>query len=525
MVIAVFLPGAVSAKGIYDPAAIKAFYEGRGAQFFWQNGNGLTSDGAYLAELVGSSWRHGLNPETYHSKKILALVGSTDQASRAQLEILLTDAFTRYVHDMTGIRIDPKDFNMDAEDWRQPFDVATSLGVLATTDDVQDFLDSIAPTSQTYLMLQAELEKLALGPSEPYIDILPINLSGVILNPGQRHKKIPDIRLRLGVQVQTQDEYLYDDRLAAAIMKFQQRSGLPPDGMIGPTTIKLLNRSDRDKMLQIVANMERLRWVDGERPGRFVMVNIPAATLWAIDGGKVAFQMPVVVGRPERETQVFIADIEGVRFNPGWTVPPTIKREDILPKLRENPDYLNDKGMELIAYTSEGPKTIDASRVDWEDITDRDLSRMDMVQIPGAHNPLGNIRILMPNRYNIYLHDTNQPEYFDRQQRAHSSGCIRMKDPRAMAKFLLQDMPEASEERMNAMIAAGKTHDVKIPAPVKVYILYYSAWSDENGQIIFGNDIYDLDKKLAAKLRAIDGIYLPGHNEASDKSSQAGTGL
>jgi hypothetical protein len=159
--------------------------------------------------------------------------------------------------------------------------------------------------------------------------LLPIVL-GQTLDPGQRHKNVPALRVRLKVRPQTADDFLYDDRLAVAVIKFQKQSGLQPDGIIGPTTLKLLNVTHIQKMLQIIANLERLRWVGDERPGRFVMVNIPAATLWAIEDGRVSFEMPVIVGKLGRETPAFITDITGVRFNPGWTVPPTIKREDIV---------------------------------------------------------------------------------------------------------------------------------------------------------------------------------------------------
>jgi murein L,D-transpeptidase YcbB/YkuD len=518
--IALAFPADAQGRVLFDPAAIKAFYEQRGEEFYWQDAGGLTPGGETLLATLENSWKHGLNPVTYHAEKIRALLQERDADNAARLEILLTDGYIRYFRDMSGMRIKPEDFGMDPEDWLRPYSVQEGLSVLSAHTNIKAVLDALPPKSQTYRALQIELERLVRGAPEPYLYVLPISFGDVLLTPAQRHKRVPDLRLRLGVAAQTNDLYLYDDRLAGAVMKFQRESGLPPDGLVGPTTLKLLNRTNHDKMLQIVANLERLRWVDENRPARFVLVNIPAATLWAVDNQKVAFQMRVVVGRKQRQTQSFIADIEGVRFNPGWTVPPTIKREDILPKLRENPDYLTDKGMELIQNTSEGPVTIDPDSVDWHRITNQELRGLDMVQIPGVHNPLGTIRILMPNRYNIYLHDTNERQYFDRTLRAQSSGCIRMQDPAKMAAFVMAGTKGWSAEKMESLIADGKTHDVKIANPIPVYILYYSAWTDEYGRIIFGNDIYDLDKKLIRELSAIDGFTLPGHNE--DAPEKAG---
>jgi murein L,D-transpeptidase YcbB/YkuD len=249
------------------------------------------------------------------------------------------------------------------------------------------------------------------------------------------------------------------------------------------------------------------------------MVNIPAATVWAVDNGQVEFQMPVIVGKKVRPTQSFITEIQGVRFNPDWTVPPTIKREDILPKLIENPDYIRDKGMELIHVSPEGAQTIDPQSVDWQNITPKELNSLEMVQIPGSHNPLGKIRILMPNKYNIYLHDTNQPEYFERAARAQSSGCIRMKEPEKMAAFVMEHEEGWSDEKMKQMLSSGRTRDVKISKSIPVYLLYYTVWTDERGQTIFGNDIYDLDDQLFNKLSEIDGIPRPVHNDHASAGS------
>ncbi len=498
---------------VIDADAIKGFFSQRNNAPYWHGMMGLTREADYLLHLIDESWTHGLNPEKYHYKEIQELNARSDKESQARMEILLTDAFIRYVRDMSGMRVRASSLGLDPADWLQPYSVKQSIAFLNEIPDIKGFLKGLPPQSQTYVSLQKELIRTMSEPQEAYESVLPISLGGVTLRPGQRNKGVPSLRVRLNVKPLSNDQYLYDDRLAAAMMKFQHSTGQKADGVIGPATLKLLIRSNKQKLNQIIANLERLRWVDDKHPDRFVMVNIPAATAWAVDHGNVEFQMPVIVGKKIRQTQSFIAEIQGVRFNPDWTVPPTIKREDILPKLVENPDYISDKGMELIHVSAQGSQTIDPKSVDWENITSKELSSLEMVQIPGSHNPLGKIRILMPNKYNIYLHDTNQPQYFDRAGRAQSSGCIRMKEPEKMAAFVMGHEDGWSDQKMKEVLASGRTRDIRIAKPIPVYLLYYTAWTDEHGRTIFGNDIYDLDNELVEKLSAIDGIPVPVHTE------------
>lgn len=492
-------------ESLSDAGAIRDFYAQRAGAPYWR------SDDPILQAIKGS-WQHGLNPFSYHLAQIEKLSGEISDTAQAVRDILLTDAFIHYAKDMSGMRVSAKALGLNPADWLHPYETQVVLGLLKDNADIHKILGELPPHGRTYAVLQNELVRLSREPEAPYASVLPIQCVQT-LQPGWRDACVPALRTRLGVRAQTTDNLLYDDRLAAAVIKFQKQSGLQADGFIGPTTLRLLNRTNRDRMLQIIANLERLRWVGEERPARFVMVSIPAATLWAVEDGRVAFEMPVIVGKRGRETPSFIATIEGVRFNPGWTVPPTIKRKDIVPKLAEDPNYLTNKGMELIQNTSDGPQTIDPVSVDWKTVTDAELRTLEMVQIPGAQNPLGRIRILMPNTFDVYLHDTNQPEYFDRQQRAQSSGCIRMKDPEKMAAFVMKGEKGWSEARMKEILGGTRTRDILIAKPIPVYVLYYSAWVDHSGKIIFGNDIYDMDRALLGELAKIDGFFIPGHNE------------
>ncbi len=267
---------------------------------------------------------------------------------------------------------------------------------------------------------------------------------------------------------------------------------------------ELTTLRELDKVKQIIVNMERLRWIEDVKPERFVVVNIPSATLWAIDKGRVTFEMPVIVGRKTRPTASFVTSIHGVRFNPTWTIPPTIKLKDILPKLKENPQYLSDKGIELYDGFAHNAPTLDPSVIDWNNIDKKALHSLRMVQIPGKHNPLGNIRFLMPNKHNIYLHDTNNKELFSRADRAISSGCVRLQDSRKMAVFALEKRKDWNKNAIDEILNKGKTTEVYSSEKIDIYLLYYTVWLGGKNQVIYGFDIYNNDKILLQLLENLD---------------------
>ena len=507
--------GTIGKDEFIDHQALKVFYQSRHDQPYWVGTLGPKSHAKELLGVLENAWTHGLNPAHYHVEEIRALIEKPGFTPQLELELTLTDAFIRYARDLSGIRVDPSSLKVDGESWRQPKSAHDVLALLRSGRNLENILQSVEPQGRTYKLLQQELVRLSRLGDEPYASVLPISFGDSLMRPPWRHKSIPDLRLRLGAVQQTHDALLYDDALAAAVMKFQRENGLMDDGVIGSNTLRALNRTRQSQILQIVANMERLRWVDENKPEKFVVVNIPSATLWAINDGQVQFEMPVVVGKPVRATQSFIAEIKGVRFNPDWTVPPTIKKYDILPKIQEDPEYLTNKGIELIRGRGANRETLDPDAVDWENITWQELNAIEMVQIPGEHNPLGKIRILMPNEFNIYLHDTNHPEHFDLPERAQSSGCVRLKDPEQMARFVMEGQEGWSDSRMDELLGRARTTDIPISNSIPVYVLYYTVWTDDQGQIVYGTDIYNQDRKLTELLAEIDGFQIPRHNQST----------
>ncbi len=505
---AVTLPGALEEgrlpdQKFFNADALRAFYDDRGNSPAWTARFGRNHlKAAKILEVLDQSWTHGLNPNKYHVERIRELLGTPGESARAELELLVSDALVRYGRDLTGMRINPGDFAQKARYWRQPLEPGAILKKVSSSPDPMRTLAHFEPEGKFYAALRRELIAL----SQPVDgEETPITLRGK-LRVGDANKQIPALRTRLGVPAgQGANANVYDDTLAKAVMDFQRRNAIKPDGVIGGETLVALNRTRADRVAQIVSNLERLRWVEQDKPERYILVNIPSATLWAVDDGKVELEMPVIVGKKARPTNSFKTEITGVRLNPNWTVPPTIKRADFLPELQADPGMLSRKGINLYR----GGVNIDPASVDWNNISSRELANLRMTQAPGENNPLGKVRVIMENPYNIYLHDTNKPEYFDKDERALSSGCIRVSKPEQLARFILSANKEWTEEGMQKQLSSGRMRDVSTDTPLPVYILYQTVWQDSSGDVVFGPDVYGQDRRLIDQLGASEAFHRP----------------
>ena len=503
--------GRVGKASFYDAPGMRAFYTAHGGEPVWVEPNSRSQDRAEsILEVLEDSWTQGLNPENYRVVRLRELLDDPLQMNGYELELLLSDAMVRYGRDLTGMRVDPRSIGQKSSYWRQPLRGQEILDYVSSQSRVDAALHQLEPQSAVYEALRDELVRLLRQTDDE--DFAPIKMKGT-LYPGEENKAVPDIRRRLGL---SGSSAAYDDRTARKVMEFQREHGLEPDGVLGPQTVNALNTSLQDKIDQVLVNLERLRWSPDEKPERYVLVNIPAARLWAVEDGRTKLEMPVIVGKEKRKTVSFKASITGIRFNPTWTVPTTIKREDMLPKLQEDPAYLSKRGIEL----RRGKESIDPTSIDWSSVTSKDLNEMQMVQEPGRNNPLGRIRVIMPNPYDIYLHDTNDQTLFNRANRTLSSGCIRVSDPYALADFIMDKNNWWSHAERDAILASGHLTELNAKNPIPVYILYQTMWKDDRGRLVYGYDIYGEDRTLLRELKKIDGIFIPDFTKTGDESSR-----
>jgi L,D-transpeptidase YcbB len=462
-----------------------------------------------ITDVFAASDKQGLNPVTYHTEVLQKHLTDADITTSLEFDAVLLDAVARYAGDMTGMRVKPENLGLRAKDWRVRMEPLVAFQTLLASSDPAAWLESLTPSSKLYHQLQVELAllrpKIATGNGHDPMYPFPV-LEGV-LHRGDRHAAIVTLRERLGVEPEDAAKAdLYDDPLARMVMEFQQHHGLKDDGIIGPQTVQFFNQTYLERYRQVVANLERLRWLDPAKPTKYIVINIPAATLWAINNDKVVAEMPVIVGRAKRPTAQFKTEVVGVRFNPTWTVPLVIKVEDFLPELRKDPEFLNKKGIVLLQKGDDGKtfEPIDPTSVDWTELQDADMEHFRMVQGAGRSNALGKIRILMPNQYGIYLHDTNTPEYFRDDKRTISSGCVRLSDPQTIARFVMEGTPGWSEEKMVKYLAADdKTVDQIAKPSFPVILLYQTAWLKKDGSLVLAYDLYEEDIKLYNELEAM----------------------
>ena len=504
--------GKIDKVRFFDAPGMKAFYTARNFEPVWiENAFYKNRKIEPMLSVLENSWKHGLNPNHYNLIEIRDLMENAKGAERYKLDLVVSDALVRYGRDMSAMRVDPKAIGQKSRYWRQPLRGIDVLDYVSTHDDYTSAMNNMAPRGKLYKTLQAELLKLYKTSGEATHPKVKITRA---LTPGTTDKTVLSIRRRMGFATDSKlsAHHFYDDELAAAVMAFQQSHGLKQDGIVGKQTAKIMNITHEQKLKQVLANMERLRWVTQNKPDRYIMVNVPSATLWAVENGDVKIEMPVVVGREERPTNIFSTQVDGIRFNPTWTVPPTIKKDDYLPKLRKNPYYLSDRGIEL----KKGGKTVDPGTIDWKNKTWAEVNAMRMVQGSGARNPLGRVRFLMNNPFNIYLHDTPNKSYFKKSDRALSSGCVRLERPVELADFVMKGKNGWTQEKRVEVLKAGKMRDIYVENKIPVYILYQTVWLGDNNQLVYGADLYGHDDRLIAALKAQDAIAAPAQEKPTE---------
>jgi len=271
----------------------------------------------------------------------------------------------------------------------------------------------------------------------------------------------------------------FDSTLSNAIKSFQHRMGLDETGNVNAATIHELNVPARERIKQLIVNLERMRWLPGESDSNYIVVNIPEFKLHVYDDGHDEFPMNVIVGEEGTGTVIFTGKLKYVVFSPYWNVPPSIVKKEILPQMDRDPFYLEEQNMEI----TDTVKGVPVVR-----------------QKPGEKNSLGLVKFLFPNNFNIYLHDTPAKELFSRTNRTFSHGCIRLQDAKKMALYLLRNDSSYTEQKVDSLMHLDHEKWVTLKNPLRVSITYFTAWVDQDGKLNFRKDIYGHDAEMAKKL-------------------------
>ncbi len=474
------------------------------------NGQPVNAAGDFISHLRGVA-TEGLVPEYYRPEELASRLtavtdgqGSLDQL--VDLELLLSDAWLTLAGHLLRGRVDPEVLYGQWLASPRERDLVSLLDTALASGDPVDVLGELEPAYSQYARLRDALAELRqVDPaSEP-----PRVASGFALRLGDEDERVPSIRRRLRYtgdlpEGANLDDTRFDGLVDAALLSFQARHGLEADGIFGRGTRSMLNRSVADLIAQVEINMERFRWLPRAPEPRHLRVNIADFSLELVEENEVVMTMGVIVGKPFRQTPVFSGSMTYLVLSPSWHLPPTIAREDILPRLKRDPNALAEDGIRVLQGWGANEREIDPASVDWRTISARNLP-YHFRQDPGPNNALGRVKFMFPNRFSVYLHDTPAKQLFDRAQRDFSSGCIRVERPGDLATHLLLEDPAWTPERVKEAMASGREQTVSLPRALPVHLYYLTAWVDENGTLQAREDIYERDTRLREALAALGG--------------------
>ncbi len=484
-----------------EELCLATIYAATGMKPLWISEHGPNEKAADILHFLKNADYEGLNMNDYNVEKISALWKSRNPEQLAQLDTLLTLGLIKYAHDVRYGRIIP--FQVDPELFAEAGDknfqpVETVRQALAAPD-LANHLAGLPPSHKYYRNLRQMLRQFREIAEK--VSWEPID-GGRNLRQGDRDERIRQIRNRLtalGEDVPTiEDETLFDRHLTRVIINFQAEYGLENDGIIGKNTLAVLNMTPREKLNTIILNMARWRWHQHEMGRRYILVNIANYDLKAVDEGHEILNMGVIVGQFQHQTPVFSDRIKYIDFNPFWNIPQSIARNEELPELRKDPNYLVDRHVRLLSGWTEDAVEIDSTTIDWNTVSPRQMNRYKLRQDPGPWNALGSVKFVFPNSYDVYLHDTPTQDLFGRSKRTFSHGCIRVSKPLVLAEFILEEQKEEwTMARIHETIASANREIVSLSTPLPVHITYQTAWVDNQRKIRFNNDNYDRDKILA----------------------------
>jgi len=437
---------------------------------------------------------HGLKPSRYALEELYrALENTATQSDLRRLDNLFTAALWAYSNDLidgnTLLKAEPKPGATEVVgEPRYESDLYKQMTNALRTDELPAFLNSIRLDQPEYLQLQAaheyykDLDLLGGWPQLP---------EDTWLKPNDEDERVALLRQRLSVIDEkipaTDQPERFDDGLVAAVIRFQKRHGLSGDGEVGPATLAALNITAAEKVDRIALNLNRLRSLPAEMPEDYIRVNIPEYELNLVRNGQADLRMPVVVGSKRTPTPPMIDKMRHLVFNPYWYPPRGITVQEILPRLKREPEYLQRQRFDVL----EGKKVVDASKINWNDYNWRNFPYR-FRQRPGDKNSLGRVKFIFPNAQSIYLHDTPMKSLFAESMRARSHGCVRVGQPLELAKALMEWDRGWSEDDVKADLDRAKRKLRKFEERMDIYLMYLTARADETG-VYFPPDIYRHD--------------------------------
>lgn len=464
--------------------AVTQVYERRAFQPIWTEGTALTLAGRRLVTALARAPEHGLIRGDYLPPVIDSLMRGIDGEAQGRLEVVLSVAALRFVHDLGFGIVPPNASDRGGNFPVRPFVPDSIFAALAVAEDPGAMLLANEPASPAYAYLKRALADLRAQAGRGGWHA---SSPGATLRAGARGPRVAELRGLLAergdLPVDQVEGDSFDLAVAAALLRFQRRHGLEPDTAYGRSTVREINVPLAARIQQVSLGLERLRWLPPIGGARSIAVNLADFRLYLLDSGTVTFETEAVIGKELHETPMFVDTMTYVVINPVWNVPASIVKDEILPALAKDSTYLTRNHMERVGGQ--------------------------IRQLPGPWNSLGRFKFMFPNPYDIYVHDTPEKALFGRASRAFSHGCIRIRYPARLAELLL-GAQGWDPRRIAATVAIGEPTVVPLEAPIPVRITYVTAFEGSDGTLQFRQDVYGRDRELLAAIaRTRSGAWEP----------------
>ncbi len=500
-------------------------------KLLWLNNYELNEAGEELFNLLNETSADGLYDYQYHLAYIQQRLHNLPNRPKdaTALDIVLTDAFISYAEDVLGKKLTPAAaeyfHRLQPVSWRNEDEeptyrehgehshIVSLISEHSQPWDLNKTLANLQPQHEGYQQLKENLRHYQNAAQSNRWQELG---EGPTLKVGMRDSQIKQLRELLkthrdyplktsgvlawfssdGEELSEAESMLFDESLSASLKQFQRRHGLYPSGQVDKKTRAQLNVPLAVTVKQLALNLKRWRELPADLGKRYLWVNLNDFRLDLIYKGESILNMKVIVGKPSRQTPVMHQSINSIVLNPYWNVPRRIMIRDILPQAKKDPSYLSERNIRIIdGWQSVEEVPID--NVDWDALHPRRFPYR-LRQDAGPDNALGAIKFVIPNDQSIYLHDTNHPELFSEDQRALSSGCVRVSEPLKLAETLLAGKRGWNRKKIESIIAAGETTYVRLPESIPTYLLYWTAWVDSDGVLQIRDDMYGSDEKIFA---------------------------
>jgi len=493
-----------------DVSELKSFYGGRAWQPAWFDGDMPSTAVAVFLKVLGKAEEEGLSSGDYHYEEIKNLLGALGAgpderaAVQADLDILLTDAYRAYAAHLYAGKIEPGRVSNQWPVQKKYDPKIPELQEIPPADRLEKTLLSLPPPYLGYRQLRDLLAKYRRIEAAGGWPVIP----GGKLAPGQRNARVAALKQRLFLSgelpaMPAKNRDLYDASLEKAVRLFQRAHNQKEDGVAGPATLRLLNMTVGERMDQIRLNMERWRWMP-RNMDRYIFVNIPSFEMKVAEKGFVVLKMRTIVGMEDNPTPSFADRLNQIEINPFWNIPQSIVEKEIVPKVKRDPSYLTRQGIRIYRDWRPNAPEISPAAINWKEVAPKKFPYR-LVQDPGPMNPLGRIKFLFPNNFNVYMHDTPKRHLFDRQGRTFSHGCIRLEKPIDLAEYLLKNEPGWSKKQILKKIGTGERHVITLRNPIPVHIVYLTVWTGPDGLTYFRDDLYEYDHLLDTAMHKNSG--------------------